>query len=294
MSAKIKNEWDLFICHASEDKEDFVRPLAVSLSQLGVKVWYDEFALELGDSLSGAIDKGLATSNYGLVVISNNFIGKGWTDYEFRGLISRELSGEKVILPIWHHVTRNEVVAFSPTLADKLAFRSAEMNAEEIVIGVLKVVRRDIYDEHPRAELERIATGEALRDLQEELEHVKSQIDSCPVCGAELIEKTMRPVASYGEYGECEVEGDFVSYACGYAELEGNTEHPCARDPELPTLADYNLVTEYQEQHSQWMCYARPKTEKAELVRLRAQPGKTEEQARQRVIDASESYLRKR
>jgi hypothetical protein len=74
-----KDKWDVFISHASEDK-DFVRPLAVSLNQLGVDVWYDEFALELGDSLSKSIDKGLVNCKYGLVVISPAFIGKGWPD----------------------------------------------------------------------------------------------------------------------------------------------------------------------------------------------------------------------
>lgn len=135
---------------------------------------------------------------------------------------------------------------------------------------------------------------QARETLEEELQFVKEQLDVCPVCGAELTEKSMRVVASYGDYGEAEDLGEFVSYACGYAELEGDLEHPCAKDPEFPSLDDYNLETEYEERHAQWMCYAKPKTEMAKLVRLRAQPGKTEEQARQRVIEASSSYLRKR
>jgi hypothetical protein len=53
----------LFISHASEDKEDFVRPLAETLQQLGVKVWYDEFTLKVGDSLRRKIDSGLETLN---------------------------------------------------------------------------------------------------------------------------------------------------------------------------------------------------------------------------------------
>ena len=130
--------------------------------------------------------------------------------------------------------------------------------------------------------------------LKEELEYLKEQLDVCPVCGAGLTEKSMKVTAVYGEYGEAEDAGEFVSYACGYAELEGDLEHPCAKDPEFPTLDDYNLETEYQERHSQWICYAKPKTEMAKLIRLRAQPGKTEEQARQRVIESSKSYLEKR
>lgn len=65
--------WDLFISHASEDKESFVRPLAHFLRELGLKVWYDEFTLSVGDSLSRSIDNGLARSRYGVVVISPAF-----------------------------------------------------------------------------------------------------------------------------------------------------------------------------------------------------------------------------
>ena len=49
-------EYDLFISHASEDKDDFVRPLAETLQGLGLKVWYDEFSMKVGDSLRRKID----------------------------------------------------------------------------------------------------------------------------------------------------------------------------------------------------------------------------------------------
>ena len=61
----------IFISHASEDKDSFVRPLATELSRLGLRVWYDEFSLQLGDSLSASIDGGLAESDAGLVVIKD-------------------------------------------------------------------------------------------------------------------------------------------------------------------------------------------------------------------------------
>ncbi|WP_442481378.1 TIR domain-containing protein [Aeoliella sp. SH292] len=110
--------FDLFISHASEDKDDFVRPLAEALSAAGLKVWYDEFSLSLGDSLRKSIDHGLANSRFGLVVLSSAFFAKNWTQYELNGMVSREMEGEKVILPLWHKVTKNEVMRFSPTLVD--------------------------------------------------------------------------------------------------------------------------------------------------------------------------------
>jgi hypothetical protein len=72
--------WDAFISHASEDKERFVRPLARALKNLGVEIWYDEFSLKLGDSLSRSIDKGLAQSRYDIVVLSEAFMTKSWPE----------------------------------------------------------------------------------------------------------------------------------------------------------------------------------------------------------------------
>jgi TIR domain len=69
--------WDVFISHASEDK-DFVRPLAEVLQKSGLSVWYDEFALKVGDSLRRKIDEGLAKSRYGIVILSHAFFTKNW------------------------------------------------------------------------------------------------------------------------------------------------------------------------------------------------------------------------
>ena len=96
--------WDAFICHASEDKKGFVQPLAEGLRRLGVKVWYDDFTLRVGDSLSKAIDRGISQSRFGVVVISKAFIGKAWRDHELRGLVNRDIEEDFKILPIWHGV----------------------------------------------------------------------------------------------------------------------------------------------------------------------------------------------
>ena len=90
--------WDAFISHASEDKDTLVAPLASMLKELGAKVWYDEFELKAGDSLSKSIDKGLVNSRYGIVVLSPSFINKGWPDYELRSLISKEIGKDGIII----------------------------------------------------------------------------------------------------------------------------------------------------------------------------------------------------
>ena len=138
-------DYDVFVSHASEDKEPFVAPMAKLLADLGVKVWYDAFTLKVGDSLSKSIDRGLSSSHYGIVVFSQAFFAKPWPDYELRGLIGREIGRDKVILPIWHNVTRDNVLAFSPTLADKIAIETSKTTIEEVVVQILEVVRPDLH-----------------------------------------------------------------------------------------------------------------------------------------------------
>lgn len=107
-------KWDVFISHASEDKEDFVRPLAKDLQKCGVKVWYDEFELKVGNSLIDSINKGLQESNYGIIVCSPNFFEKNWTDYELKSLLTQQIHNGRCILPIWHNVDANFVQKQSP------------------------------------------------------------------------------------------------------------------------------------------------------------------------------------
>lgn len=132
--------WDVFICHASEDKEEFVKPLAEALVQRGLGVWYDEFELKMGDSLRRSIDRGLHDSRFGIVVLSHAFFSKEWPQKELDGLAAREVDGTKVILPVWHRVSREEVLRYSPTLADKKA-ASTFAGLDAVVREILAVVR---------------------------------------------------------------------------------------------------------------------------------------------------------
>lgn len=138
-----KREYDVFISHASEDKDAVVRPLTVALKNKGLSVWYDEFELKIGDSLRRTIDAGLARSNFGVVVISRDFIKKGWTNYELDGLITRAVSGEQQLLPIWHNITKQEVVDYSPSLADKVARNTAINTIVEISEEIAQVIQNN-------------------------------------------------------------------------------------------------------------------------------------------------------
>lgn len=113
--------FDVFISHASEDKEAVARPLAVQLQELGLRVWIDECELTIGDSLRRKIDDGLARSKYGVVILSPAFFDKEWPNRELDGLVAREDGRVKVVLPIWHNVNASEVLKYSPMLAGKIA-----------------------------------------------------------------------------------------------------------------------------------------------------------------------------
>ncbi|GEM_PF-1365207 len=139
--------YDAFISHASEDKKGFVRPLAKELSRIGFRVWYDEFELSVGDSLRQSIDRGLVNSRYGIVVLSAAFFSKNWPQYELNGLTAREMKGRKVILPIWHKITKDDILKFSPSLADKIAITTKGRNIKEIAKGLAKVLEEGDYVE---------------------------------------------------------------------------------------------------------------------------------------------------
>lgn len=133
--------YDAFICHASEDKDDFVRPLAERLRAEHLEVWYDEFSLKVGDSLRRSIDRGLIQSRFGIVVLSPAFFGKRWSNWELDGLVARQNAAEEdLILPVWREVTHDDVLAFSPPLADKLALR-ADAGIADVVAGLAAAIR---------------------------------------------------------------------------------------------------------------------------------------------------------
>ncbi|MFB5191716.1 toll/interleukin-1 receptor domain-containing protein [Alicyclobacillus fastidiosus] len=131
--------WDFFISHASEDKDAIARPLAHELRNRGYEVWYDEFTLTIGDSLRESIDKGLAESRYGIVILSPDFMRKGWTRQELDGLFTRQISGQKVILPVWHNITQAQLASFSPILAGKLGVPTSS-GFNNVVEQIIRVI----------------------------------------------------------------------------------------------------------------------------------------------------------
>ena len=136
--------YDVFISHATEDKADIVRPLAEALIGEGLRVWYDEFELRIGDSLRQKIDSGLARSRFGVVIISHSFFLKNWPQYELDGLVTREMTGDQVILPVWHRISKSEVIERSPSLADKVARNTSDFTIDEIAREIAEVIKASL------------------------------------------------------------------------------------------------------------------------------------------------------
>jgi len=137
-------EYDLFILHASEDQADLVTPLANTLRDEGLSVWYSEFVMKPGMSLRRSIDAGLSKCEWGVVVLSPHFFRKPWPNYELDGLVTRSMvENKQLILPIWHNVGQAEVVRYSPSLADKFALSTARDSVADIARQIVEAVRDD-------------------------------------------------------------------------------------------------------------------------------------------------------
>lgn len=129
-------EYDVFVSHAFEDKEEFVDEFVDELRKQNISVWYDSTQLKWGDSMRERIDNGLSKSHFGIVVLSPNYIreGKYWTKAELNGLFQKETVNGKTILPIWHNLTKKQVIEYSPIIADRKAMTTANMTAAEIAM----------------------------------------------------------------------------------------------------------------------------------------------------------------
>ncbi len=138
-----KKEYDVFICHVSEDKEKIAKPLYIALEKVGIRVWYDETELEWGKGLRRSIEKGLISSRYGVVLLSRNFLDKeGWAQKELDAL-----EGKEKVLPVWCGISREEIQEKMPMLADRYAKRiDSDTDIGNIVAEVQKILKKDAVE----------------------------------------------------------------------------------------------------------------------------------------------------
>jgi TIR domain. len=135
---------DVFISHASEDKDEIARPLAEALQARGVSIWFDELSIGWGQPIHRAIEEGIANARFGLVIISTKFMEKHWTQAELDGLYGRQMGqpdGSGIILPVWHRVTADEVQSRLPMIAALKALNTGVSSVEDIADEVARLVQ---------------------------------------------------------------------------------------------------------------------------------------------------------
>lgn len=128
-------EYDVFISHANKDKEDLVEELYQSLSELGISIFYDKESLEWGDNWKERILNGTKKAEFAIIVISENFFDREWTECELSEFLNRQnRNGQKLILPIVHNITMQQLQEKYPNVADIHAIDSSMYNCDQIAL----------------------------------------------------------------------------------------------------------------------------------------------------------------
>ncbi len=133
--AKTLPEYDVFISHANKDKEDLIEDLYQSLSKLGISIFYDKESLEWGDNWKERILNGTKKAEFAIIVISENFFDREWTERELSEFLNRQnRNGQKLILPIVHNITMQQLQEKYPNVADIQAIDSSKYNCNQIAL----------------------------------------------------------------------------------------------------------------------------------------------------------------
>ena len=124
--------YDVFLSHATEDKDAVARPLATALQDRGLRVWFDEFEFRIGDNLVAKLNAGINGSRFGIVVLSEAFFAKQWTIHELNMLEHLWVTKNHIIFPVWHNITLEEVRAFRVSLANIIGLSTDSYTIAEI------------------------------------------------------------------------------------------------------------------------------------------------------------------
>lgn len=121
-------EFDVFICHASEDKEKVALPLHEACKELGVNAFIDKVHIKWGDSLTEKINHALGRSKFVIAILSSDSIGKTWPAKELNAALARELAGKQKVLPL---IVGSPNLSAVSLLEDKLYLEWKD-NAQEV------------------------------------------------------------------------------------------------------------------------------------------------------------------
>ncbi|MDK1378164.1 toll/interleukin-1 receptor domain-containing protein [Sinorhizobium sp. 6-117] len=130
---------DIFLCHAWDDRRGAAKELHDLLESLGVSVWFSEKDVALGTGLLREIDKGLAKSRVGIVLVTPALLrrleGEGIADKELSVLLARDL-----LVPIVHDTTYDALREVSPMLASRSGLSTAEDTMANLAAKLAELV----------------------------------------------------------------------------------------------------------------------------------------------------------
>lgn len=130
---------DVFLCHAWDDRKDTAKELHDLLESKGVSVWFSEKDVLLGSSLLREIDKGLAKSRVGIVLVTPSFLkrikGEGIADKELSALLARDL-----LVPVVHNTTFDNLREVSPLLGSRSGLSTIEDSMVEVASKLAELV----------------------------------------------------------------------------------------------------------------------------------------------------------
>lgn len=128
-------QYDVFISHANRDKDDFVEELYQAINMLGINIFYDKDVIDWGDDWKNKLLDGTKRSEFAIIVISENFFDREWTEKELVEFLGRQnRSGQKLILPILHNITLTQLQEQYPSVADIQAIDSKKYTCDQIAI----------------------------------------------------------------------------------------------------------------------------------------------------------------
>jgi hypothetical protein len=136
----LDREWDVFISYSGADKGTAAE-LAAELEALDVRAWFAKTELTIGTGLRRSIDYGLAHSRFGAVLMSHSFFEREWPQRELDGLVALQVGGRQQVLPIWHGLTHDDMLRYSPTLADTIAAHTSDSTIKEIAAEIARAIR---------------------------------------------------------------------------------------------------------------------------------------------------------
>lgn len=141
----MKFKYNLFISYSHKDKKNLVEKLVKALEKKDIQVWYDDFEVKAGDSITDKISEGLRGARFGLIVISEAYVESRWARQELNALFKKQITqNKKYVLPIWYKHSMDKMMEDFPLLAD---YRGIRMDGPEDIPQAVETIWEIVQQE---------------------------------------------------------------------------------------------------------------------------------------------------